>query len=97
MTEEAQIQPVEGQCGTCKFAAAFHFADSSSGPEDGVHCTSEAQAKMLYEQTGSDYYQQEYLEYGFMSLWRLEDIAEPSYRCANWQEREENISKVKEV
>ncbi len=53
-----------------------------------MHCTSEAQAKMLDEQTGGAYYLQEYKDYGFLSLWRLEDLAEPSYRCANWQQRE---------
>ncbi len=90
MTEPDESEPVEGQCGTCKFAAAFDFADSPSGPDDGVHCTSLAQAKMLDEQTGSDDYMQEYQEYGFLSLWRLEDVAEPSFRCANWQEREYN-------
>ena len=78
---------VEGQCGTCKFAAIFGFADSSSRPEDGVHCTSEVHAKMLDEQTGGDGYLQEYKDYGFLSLWRLEAIAEPSFRCANWQKR----------
>ena len=89
MTEPEKIEPVEGQCGTCKFAAAFDFADSPSGPEDGVHCTSEAQAKMLDEQSEVDWYMQEYKEYGFLSLWRLVDVAEPSYRCANWQQRKD--------
>ena len=89
MAEPDKIEPVEGQCGTCKFAATFDFADSPSGPEDGVHCTCEAQAKMLDEQSEVDWYMQEYKEYGFLSLWRLEDVAEPSYRCANWQQRED--------
>jgi hypothetical protein len=74
MTEQDKIEPVEGQCGTCKFAAAFDFADSPSGPEDGVHCTSEAQAKILNQQNGVDWYMQEYNEYGFLSLWRLETL-----------------------
>ena len=90
MTKSDKIKPLEGQCGTCKFAAAFDFADSPAGPDDGVHCTSLAQAKMLDEQVGRAYYMQEYQEYGFLSLWRLEDVAEPSFRCANWQEREDN-------
>jgi|GEM_PF-6160111 len=81
MTEPTQSEAVEGQCGTCKFAAVFDFA------EDGVHCTSEAQAKMLDEQTGGDCYMQEYKDYGFLSLWRLESLAEPSFKCANWQQR----------
>ena len=87
MTEPDQSAAIEGQCGTCKFAAVFDFADCPSGPEDGVHCTSEAHAKMLDEQTGGDCYTQEYKEYGFLSLWRLEAIAEQSFRCANWQQR----------
>ena len=87
MTEQDKIELVEGQCGTCKFATAFDFADSPSGPEDGMHCTSLAHAKMLDEQTGGDWYMEEYKDYGFLSLWRLESIAEPSFRCANWQQR----------
>ena len=87
MTEPDQSAAVEGQCGTCKFAAVFDFADNHSVPEDGVHCISEAQAKMLDEQTGGDCYMQEYKDYGFLSLWRLESLAEPSFKCANWQPR----------
>ncbi len=83
MTEQNK-EPVERQCGTCKFAAAFDIT------EDNVRCTSEAQAKMLDKQSGSGCYIQEYKEYGFLSLWRLESIAEPSFRCANWQEQEDN-------
>ena len=85
MTEQDKIELVEGQCGTCKFATAFDFADSPSGNEDGVQCTSEAHANMLDEQTGGDCYMQEYKDYGFLSLWRLESLAEPSFKCANWQ------------
>ena len=87
MPEPYQSEAVEGQCGTCKFAAVFDFADSPSGPDDGVHCTSEAQAKMLDEQTGGDCYLQEWKAYGFLSLCRLESLAEPSFKCANWQQR----------
>lgn len=87
MTEPGQSEVVEGQCGTCKFAAVFDFADSHSGNEDDVQCTNKAHAKMLDEQTGGDCYMQEYKEYGFLSLWRLEAIAEQSFRCANWQQR----------
>ena len=87
MTEPGQSEAVEGQCGTCKFAAVFDFTDSPSGHDDGVHCTSEAQAKMLDVQTGGDCYMQEYKDYGFLSLWRLESLAEPTFKCANWQSR----------
>jgi len=76
----------DGQCGTCIFAR--EFAD-----EDGVHCTSPAQAKMLDEQCNPDdpneswynQYQKEIESYGYMSLWRLEVLAEEGYRCPNWQ------------
>ena len=87
MAEPGQSEAVEGQCGTCKFAAVFDFADSPSGNEDGVQCTSEAHANMLDEQTGGDCYMQEYKDYGFLSLWRLEAIAESSFKCTNWQQR----------
>jgi hypothetical protein len=43
--------------------------------------------KMLDEQTGGDCYMQEYKDYGFLSLWHLESLAEPSFKCANWQSR----------
>jgi hypothetical protein len=42
---------------------------------------------MLDEQTGGDGYMQEYKDFEFLSLWRLESIAEPSFKCANWQQR----------
>jgi hypothetical protein len=87
MTEPDQSEAIEGQCGTCKFAAVFGFAGSPTGHEDGVHCTCEDHAKMLDEQTGGDGYMQEYKDFEFLSLWRLEAIAEQSFRCANWQQR----------
>lgn len=80
-----KVKPVMGQCGTCKFADAFDYADSPSGPEDGVHCTSEAMAKDL-DSLGNDTHNQEELkESGFMNLWRLETLAEESYRCKYWE------------
>ncbi len=36
------------QCGTCKFADRFDYGPSPSGPEDGVHCTSEEHAAWLW-------------------------------------------------
>lgn len=84
---------IEGQCGTCKFASEFTFADCPSGPEDAVQCTSLAQATMLDEQhnpesEGESWYnrfRKEMAEYGSMNLWRLEALAEESYRCPNWE------------
>ena len=83
-----EVSPVEGQCGTCKFAAAFGYADSPSGPEDGVHCVSEECAKLGDKNThGNAGYVQELKEYGFLSLWRLEQMAEVSFKCPCWQSK----------
>ncbi len=75
---------VDGQCGTCRFAKEFGYADCPSGPEDGVHCTSIEQAKLVDEQEGNNRWMSELTEYGFMDLWRLEAMAEEDYRCPNW-------------
>lgn len=83
-----KVRPLEGQCGTCKFAACFDYADSPSGPEDGVHCTSEAHVKMMDEQTQGDCNNmEEFKAYGFVNLWRLEQVAEESCRCPNWEKK----------
>jgi hypothetical protein len=76
---------IEGQCGTCKFALAFDYAPSPSGPEDGVHCTSEELAKRIDTQQGEGYSQSELKEYGFLELWRLEALAEETYSCEFWE------------
>lgn len=86
---------IEGQCGTCAHALAFDYASSPSGPEDGVHCNSLEMAKQLDEQQNSDdpdmadvrdFNQKELAEFGFMDLWRLECMAEETYRCDFWKE-----------
>ena len=83
-----EVRPVDGQCGTCKFAAEFCSADCPSEPEDGVHCTSRAQAEMMDGQTDGDSNSvNEFEAYGFLDLWRLENLAEEEYRCPNWQQR----------
>lgn len=82
-----KIQPVDGQCGTCAEAKEFGYSpDGPSGPEDGVHCGSHAQAVMMDDQTHGDAGSVAFFnEYGFLDLWRLEDMAEESYRCPNWK------------
>jgi len=79
---------VEGQCGTCLFAKEFDFADSPSGPEDGVHCISIEQAKLVDRQEGNNRWMSELTEYGFMDMWRLEAMAEEDYKCPNWLSKE---------
>ena len=74
---------IQGQCGTCRFAKDFGYADSPSGPEDGVHCTSEQIAKSLAESGQGDLALQ-LQENGFMELWRLEALAESDFRCPSW-------------
>jgi hypothetical protein len=79
---------IEGQCGTCRFALAFDYASSPSGPEDGVHCNSERMAKNLADYHRDDSYQQELQEYGFMDLWRLEALGDETDRCEFWESKE---------
>ena len=80
-----QVKPVDGQCGTCRFAAGFDFGSSPSGPEDGVHCNSREHAIWMDEQNDYNYNVQELDEYGFMDLFRLEVLAEEDYRCPHWE------------
>ena len=79
----AKPEPVAGQCGTCKFAAAY--VDSLSEDMDWVHCSSVTHAKMLDDQSGCEHYMQELKEYRFLNLWRLESIDEVSFKCPDWQ------------
>ena len=82
------MEQIEGQCGTCAFAAKFGYADSPSGPEDGVHCTSKAQAEMIDDQTrGDTTYRKEFEEYGYIDVWRLENLVDPDYKCPNWKKK----------
>ncbi|MBA7610953.1 hypothetical protein ES703_18167 [subsurface metagenome] len=89
---------IEGQCGTCAFAKGFSYADCPSGPEDAVECTSLEQATMLDEQTNPlvtedekdplyNQYRKELASAGSMNLWRLEALAEESFRCQNWRQK----------
>lgn len=76
---------IEGQCGTCVFAEEFDFGPSPSEGTDGVHCTSSAHAKFLDDAGGGTTNQDQLQEYGFMDLFRLEFLAEESFRCPQWQ------------
>ena len=83
------MDPVEFQCGTCKFAGEFCSGSGPSGPEDGVHCLSEAHAKLMDEQTHTDTNMEEFRAYGFLDLYRLEGMAEKSHRCPSWEPKGE--------
>ena len=76
------------QCGTCKFAAGFDYAPSPSGPEDGVHCTSQEHAAWLDEGAASKRFQEELVQYGYMELFRLEVLEAEDYECPHWQPKE---------
>ena len=75
---------IGGQCGTCRFAAEFDYGPGPSGDGDGVHCTSEEHADFL-EGQGMEGLKEELKEYGFMDLFRIEALADESYRCPQWQ------------
>jgi hypothetical protein len=76
------------QCGTCKFAAGFDFGPSPSGPEDGVHCTSQEHAAWLDEVATGRRFQEELAQYGYMELFRLEILEPEGYECPHWQPKE---------
>ncbi len=69
---------IEGQCGTCKFALEFGPPPSPGDADEGVHCSSESIAQ---KNKSMD----EFQDYGFSDLYRLEALAEESYRCPSWQ------------
>lgn len=91
----AQYKEIEGQCGTCKHADCFDFAPSPSGPEDGVHCTSQEQAKRLDELSDPEVnqYQNELAKHGYIDIWRLEALVEEDYRCPDWEPSERWLDK----
>ncbi|MBA7594934.1 hypothetical protein ES703_01890 [subsurface metagenome] len=82
---------VDGQCSTCLFAKEFGFADSPSGPEDGVHCISIEHAKFNDENEGNNRWMRELTELGFMDMWRLEAMAEADYKCPQWLSKEREV------
>ena len=72
---------IEGQCGTCGSAIEFGYPPSPGEATEGVHCSSENLARRL---DAMDDFQ----AYGFSDLYRLEVLAEESYRCPNWTSSE---------
>jgi len=76
-----EYKEIEGQCGTCGWAVGFDYAGSPSGPEDGVNCGNETLAREL----GS---WGVWKEMGYNQLWRLEALAEESFRCQHWKTKE---------
>ena len=85
----SSFKEIEGQCGTCKFADYFDYGPSPSGPEDGVHCTSQEHAKWLDQQCDPEINpcQNELAKHGYMDLFRLEVVAEEEYTCPYWEPR----------
>ena len=79
-----EYKEIEGQCGTCRWAVGFDYADSPSGPEDGVHCASTDYAEELgvYEHDPS---LEEFRELGYMQFFRFEALAEESFHCQHWK------------
>jgi len=78
---------IEGQCGTCGWAAGFEYADGPSGPEDAVKCTSEGMADLLRSQDQGELTEMLESE-GYMNLWRLEAMAEETHRCKHWKPKD---------
>ena len=85
---ETLVKPVDGQCGTCKWALLFDYAPSPSGREDGVRCACEDHIRFLCEQQGYDYDLEEFRQYGYCSYFRLEVLAEETYICPHWQQKQ---------
>ncbi len=82
------------QCGSCACASEFGYASTPSGPTDGVHCTSRAQAELLDGNQGGSPNVDEFEAYGFLDLWRLECVAEEDYECPNWVSAAGKIQEV---
>jgi len=80
----SEYKEIEGQCGTCRWAAGFDYGPCPSGPEDGVRCSSADYAKELgvYEHDPS---LEEFRAQGYMQFFRLEVLAEESFRCPHWK------------
>jgi hypothetical protein len=81
----SKYKEIEGQCGTCRFADCFEYGPCPSGPEDGVHCTSEEHAKWLDEQMGGTGNVDQLKQYGYLDLFRLEVLEGEDYECPYWQ------------
>jgi hypothetical protein len=86
-------EQVDGQCSTCGFAKGFDYADCPSGPDSVVLCSSIEIAKEQDEAFNNDdpndpcynIRQKELAEFGYMNLWRLEALAEKTFRCEHWK------------
>lgn len=71
---------IDGQCGTCKFAKEFVSDSGDPNFMDKVHCSSEKKAD-------TEYLMAEWKIRGWMDLWRLECLAEETFRCKSWRPR----------
>lgn len=86
--KEQEYKPIEGQCGTCRFAKEFTPGIFLNGPDDNVNCTNLDHAAFLDEHSDSDAgFIREMKEYGHIMLFRYEAIAEETTRCMHWTKK----------
>lgn len=82
------------QCGTCRFALGFDYPpDGPGGETDGVKCSSEDMVEQQERLTGmTGDLAMDFQRDGYILLWRLEVLAEETFECPFWKEREEQQS-----
>ncbi len=73
------------QCGTCKHGE-IDYPPSPGDSEDGVNCSSREMMENLAEH-GQEDLREEYARWGFINVWRLEELAEPEYECPYWEKK----------
>lgn len=81
-----EYKQIEGQCGTCGFASSFEWGICPSGPKDAVNCTSKERADSL--QMALDFERD-----GYVQLYRLEALAEETFRCPHWKAKGAEVVK----
>ena len=73
-------------CATCKFAKGFDVGPGISGSEEGVNCANLELARYLDKLQKGTSYQQEFNEYGFINIFRIEAVASSeSEGCQFWE------------
>jgi hypothetical protein len=88
------VKAVNGQCGTCKWALKSECDPSTSGPEDGIWCTSEAHVRYCCEQTGHNFDPDFFKQNCYilrLTLEVLAVLAEESYVCPHWEPKGERV------
>lgn len=81
------VDPVAGQCGTCKWALGFTIGDCPSGPEDGVKCSCRAHVEDGCKESGENCDLEAFEKQGWISHFRFEVLVDESYICPRWQPR----------